>query len=91
MGIFKKKGSIVPRFLICARNSIEQRSLRFGCDVEIRGQKVIALNTGTIIENSIYKFRYKNARKFRSKNSFSSKCQLIGLGANSCAYKAIFY
>lgn len=44
--MIKKKGSIVPRYIIKAYEKKSQHLVKFGCDVKIEGNKVTALSEG---------------------------------------------
>lgn len=44
--MIKKKGSIVPRYIIKAFEKKSQHLVKFGCDVKIEGNKVTALSDG---------------------------------------------
>ncbi|CAL9995021.1 hypothetical protein VPHK469_0184 [Vibrio phage K469] len=44
-----KKGHIIPRYLIRAREPKSQHLLKFGCDVRVEGQNIYPISSGNVI------------------------------------------
>ena len=47
--MIKRKGQIVPRYLVKSVERKAQHLVKFGCDVEITGKKIKALSDGCVI------------------------------------------
>lgn len=47
--MIKRKGQIVPRYLVKSVERKAQHLVKFGCDVEITGKKIKALSVGCVI------------------------------------------
>lgn len=71
--MIKKKGQIVSKYLVKAVEKKSQHLVKFGCDVEIKGRTVTALNGGIaiIIPEAKYCNMKKNKRLVKGFN-FSS-------------------
>ena len=59
--MIKKKGQIVPKYLVKAVEKKSQHLVKFGCDVEIEGRTLTALDGGTAI--IIPEVKYCNMKK----------------------------
>lgn len=59
--MIKKKGSIVPRYIIRAYEKKSQHLLKFGCDVKIEGNKITVLSEGDVFV--IPSYQYCNLKK----------------------------
>ena len=76
--MIKKKGSIVPRYIIKAFEKKSQHLVKFGCDVKIEGNKVTALSDGDMFV--IPSDTHCNLRKKKG----TQKRKVKGYMLNSC-------
>ena len=62
--MFKKKGQIVPRYLVESVEPKARHLIKFGCDVEITGRKIKALSFGSIfnVPHITHVMKKKNQR-----------------------------
>jgi len=70
--MFKKKGSIVPRYLCESIERKAQHLVKFGCDVEIVGRTVTAKSNGNVIvipwqKHVLKKKRQRTVKGFKMK------------------------
>lgn len=65
--IIKKKGQIVPKYLVTSVEKKAQHVIKFGCDVEITGRKITAKSDGHIIyiPNVTHVLKKKRQRTFK--------------------------
>jgi hypothetical protein len=47
--VIKKKGQIVPKYLCRSVEKKAQHTIKFGCDVEIKGKTIKALSKGYVM------------------------------------------
>lgn len=84
MSVIKKKGQIVPKRLVKAVEKKSQHLVKFGCDVEIKGKTITALNGGTaiIVPEAKYCNMKKNKRLVKGFN-FSG---ITFIGFDTCIH-----
>ncbi len=65
--ITKKKGQIVPKYLVTSVEKKAQHVIKFGCDVEITGRKITAKSDGCIIyiPNVTHVLKKKRQKTFK--------------------------
>ena len=65
--IIKKKGQIVPKYLVTSVEKKAQHVIKFGCDVEITGRKITAKSDGCIIyiPNMTHVLKKKRQKTFK--------------------------
>ena len=76
--IIKKKGQIVPKYLIKSVEKKAQHVIKFGCDVEIAGRTIIAKSEGPIICIPYVPHVLKKKRQRTFKGAVADNLTLIG-------------
>lgn len=80
--MFYGKGKIIPRSLIKTKHRKAQHNLKFGCDVDVIGKKIIALTDGYIFDIPLVVFAVrKNGTKQKSHTHIEG-LDIVGLGNN---------
>lgn len=65
--IIKKKGQIVPKYLVTSVEKKAQHVIKFGCDVKINGREITAKSEGYIIHtpNVTHVLKKKRQKTFK--------------------------
>lgn len=76
--IIKKKGQIVPKYLVASVEKKAQHVIKFGCDVEIKGRKITAKSDGYIIYIPNVTHVLKKKRQITFKGAVVDNLTLMG-------------
>lgn len=83
--MIKRKGQIVPRYLVKSVERKAQHLVKFGCDVEITGKKIKALSDGYVIliPDVSHVLIKRNRVKVKGFIFYSLTIELSGVGKNA--------
>jgi len=84
--VFKKAGSIVPRYLVTCGEPKSRHLVKFGCDVSIEGRTISPLSDGCILRIPSVPHVNKKKRQRTVKGFDISNIHVVGRGYGITAF-----